>query len=142
MWGGVTGVCDSPPPAPAPLRSGYREYTPYMVGQKKFTHRQRHETKKSFRGLSIFTCKGRTTHEPSLCSFTRVLHRVVASPSLLFGDTHTHTYNLPLAFMCPDLVYLLSLQSSPYLGSVKITIRVETTFLFKTQLSLSPMFSL
>jgi len=55
-----------------------------------FTHKQRHETKKNLKGLNIFTCKGRTTHEPSLWQSTRVLHRLVVSPCLLFGNTHTH----------------------------------------------------
>ena len=85
---------------------------------------------------SVFYLQGEKNTQP----FTRVLQRVVASLYLLFGDTHT--YNLLLYFMCRDLGYIMSMPSSTYLGSVKITIRVETTFFSKTQLSLSPLSSL
>jgi len=101
---------------------------------RKFTHRQRLETKKSFKGLSILLARGEqhtTLHKSS-----------PASGCLPLPFIWWHTYNLLLAFMCRDLGYIMSMQSSAYLGSVKITIRVETTFLFKTQFSLSPLSSL
>ena len=106
---------------------------------EKFTHRQRHETKKSLGGLSILLARGEQ-HTNLLSAASQEFSTAWSPPVAFYLVTHTHTYNLLFAFMCPDLVFLLSLQSSPYLGSVKIIISGETTFLLKiTALFVSPL---
>jgi len=105
---------------------------------RKFAHRQRLETRKSLEGLGILLARGE--------QHTNLLSAEFSSewlPPFTFYSVsyHTHTYSLLLYSMCRDLGSIMSMQSSTYLGSVKIMIRVKITFLFSTPFSLSHLSS-